>query len=300
MTMQLELDLDRSDQQAANCDAAMRNKGVPAVQRAVLIMLLTHPHAVSHGDRRSLTIALRPAAEWMRKNVAAVANLTCDHTAAMRALQLWIDRGVAAVTTNGSRRTLWLSIDNLRQWHDSQPDADELPLFGAVHGGDSCCSAVHGGDSRCMVVHGGASQREEDEDVSFSSKQQSNNPPPPSSETHQAAPAGTDEHQLSPVGDLLLQLPELPSAVWHPNRSDHSLLQTVMAWWGEHSLADQFGEQAREVAAGLIGLLLKARAANSPPAYFAACCRRGIRHHIVTEGRAFIDRVKAQQTMVVR
>jgi len=298
MTIQLELDLDRADQQAANCDAAMRNKGVPAVQRAVLIMLLTHPHANNHGDQRSLTIALRPAAGWMRQHVPAVANLTCDHTAAMRALQLWIDRGVAAVTQNGSRRTLWLSVTNLRRWHGAQPDADELPLFGnmntessVVHGGDSCCSPVHGGDSRCMVVHGGASQREEEEESILLHQ---------SSETHQDAPAGTDEQQLSPVGELLLQLPDLPSAVWHADRTDQSLLQTVMVWWDEHNLADRFGDQAREVAAGLVGLLLKARSANSPPAYFSACCRRGLRHHVITEGRAFIDQTKSRQHAVAR
>lgn len=138
MTEQLRLDLDRADQQAENCDKAMRAKGVSPVQRAVLILLLTHPQSQSDGTTRCLAIALRPAAEWSRQNVQCVKGLTCDHTAIMRALQVWIDRGVITFTSKMPRK-LWLSIENLRQWHDSQPDADELPLFRPVNVGDSRC-----------------------------------------------------------------------------------------------------------------------------------------------------------------
>ncbi len=288
MTEQLRLDLDRADQQAENCDRAMRAKGVFPIQRAVLIMFLTHSQSRSDDERRSLTISLRAAAAWLQQNVACVRGLSCDHTATMRALQFWIDQGVAAVTSNGRKRTLWLSIENLRQWHDSQPDEDELPLFGAVNAGDSGCKEVIGGDS----------QKKREEDLSSKKLQttsHSSSPP----EGHQASPSVTTgrrdpSDEVSEITVALRELPELPDELFDA-QSDRAIHDGVTAFWETHELKPLLGDQSQEAAKAVIGLVLKARLTKNPRAWIRACLRNGVRQTVVSDGAALLKRLKNQR-----
>ena len=288
MTEQLRLDLDRADQQAENCDRAMRAKGVFPIQRAVLIMFLTHSQSRSDDERRSLTISLRAAAAWLQQNVACVRGLSCDHTATMRALQFWIDQGVAAVTSNGRTRTLWLSIENLRQWHDSQPDEDELPLFGAVNAGDSGCKEVIGGDS----------QKKREEDLSskkLQSTSHSSSPP----EGHQASPSVTTgqrefPEEVSEITATLRELPPLPDDLINA-RTDQAVCAAALRYWDDNGLKDRLGERSTEAAHAVLGLVSKARMKDDPRAWFDACLRNGVRPAVLSDGAALLRQVQNQR-----
>lgn len=282
-------------------DRALADKGVPALQRAVVLLLLGHPRVVKSDALRGLKITLRAAAEWMLDNVECVRGLSCEHTGVNKALQCWIDRGVVVLQGTMQNRVLWLETNRLRDWHDSQPDFDEPPLFAPIAIGtpdpslltrvdsllpsvDRCCPLLTAVDSQ-------ERREEEDEENSSSIGRKITHPPHPLLTPNQrestAVNSGQQGTSIAATQALVAQLPLLPDEVWDKDRPDASLHRTIGAWWAEHGLADVLGDQSDAVANMLCGLLLRSKSARSPRDFFAYCVNGTVKPVVIDEGRAW-------------
>lgn len=288
-------DFTQLERSAKNVERALRAKGVPPLQRAVLTLLLLHPRAERVEDCRKLTISLRDAAAWLRENVPGCTD--ASHSGVSRSIDTWIERGVLAVVTTGQRRTAWLATDNLKTWHDLQPDIESLPDFLTPDpdGSDarpefaarqlspavsdclplsptvSDCNTLSPGVAGCCVVlRGVASQRggekEEEENIETS--------PHPS--LNQAA----------------LSALTIPDDIWTA-KSDRGLFHALKTFLHAEQLHTRFPDQP-DLISQLTGLILSARRARDPCAYFATCLRSGLRPHLTDTGRLWIHKMRRE------
>lgn len=288
-TDQPRLDLWRAERSAENVEKALRSKCVPALQRAVIAMMLTHPHARVSDGMRHLQISLREAANWISQNVGCVAGLVCDHTGVRKALQSWIDRSAMQAVDSRSGRVLWLSIERLRDWHDAQPDDDEPPLFAApqvLTGVDSVLTTV----DRCRPLLTGVDSQKNDrvnEENSSLGQQRKT----PQSFTHSSArresPAVNSGQQRSPVQEIVASLPPLPETVWSPSRTPESLRDELAKWYAANEINARCGDHWDDVKSMIAGLILEARKKNTPARYYATCVRGVVLDWIVLEGKAW-------------
>mgnify|MGYP003642471749 CR=1 FL=1 len=278
-----EFDFDRIERGADYVEKALSEKSLPEIQRAVLRMLFLHPASKQAADKmRSIVISLRPAADWLRANVLYLKTYKVDHTSVSKALQAWCDRGVVQVIASGSRRTWWLAIERLQAWYDMQPDADELPVFGALTAVDHCRPVLTGVD-RCRPLI-----EENKKENSYSHSSSSNGALP-----NQQRSTVVNGGQQNP--DESLTGIEVPDAVWMAN-GDAALWRALTAWQRTDQLAERF-KAGGDVDAlkRLVGLVVISRTRENSMGYFATCIRNGLRPEVLARGRQFIASQQSTQ-----
>ncbi len=284
------LDIWRPERSAANVEKALRDKFVPALQRAVIEMLMLHPRSKTVDGMRQLQISLRQASEWIVANVTTVAGMKCDHSGVSKALQAWIDHGVMSAVDSRSGRVLWLSIERLRNWHDQQTDHDEPPLFSAPQSVASVDSLSTGVD-RCRPLSTGVDSQKSDRVIEeeFLSQQKTNPQSSlPQSSARRESTAVDAGQQRSPVQEMVRSLPSLPEAVWSPTLSTDRLRDSLRGWCGEHCLRERCGELWDDVRNMVVGLILIARSKNKPRNYYASCLEGHVKDYVSLDGKAWI------------
>lgn len=300
---QLELDLTRPDRSAENIERSLREMNRGPVQIAVLQQLCIHPRvAVDPADRLpTLKISQSQAADWIRRHVPCAGG-KCDPTSVRQAWQFWRDQGVLIVVATKSGTTIKWHPKRLMAWYEKEA-TEELPLFEPIGGSqlhesghDRSGSPVTGDDRSRLPVTGDDRSRSVmiGQDSLRRSEEDNNSLLHP----HSEEPVAELPNVSEAVRHLVNDLPELPVEVWDEKRSDSALFLTVTTWWTDNGLADKCGDLSKEVTATVAGLILASRRANSPPAYFATCIRKGVRHHVTTQGRAWINQQKRQRAPV--
>lgn len=298
------LDLWRADRNAATIDDQLRERDIPAVQRALITLLIVHPHMTVEDGMRRLQISLRAAADWLRQHCSAVAGMACDHSSVRKALQVWIDRGVVTVTGDGNR-IWWLDKGRLTDWFDGLAEDNEpifkpvyreesAGMFPAVPAVDHCRPLLTSGDScgpvgtavdRCGPV-GTRVDSHDDDDLSNSKHSSSTSSPPREEPARERIPPQSSRS----LTDAIRSLPDLPAGIWSADTSDRKCVALLNAWWAERGLQEQHGPESDQIRLTLLGLICLARPKDNPLGYFQTCLRLGVRPAVASTGRNYQDR----------
>lgn len=255
--MQLQLDWAQRDRCAHIMDKALKDIGVGLAQRAIAVMVFSHPAAeLVDRDRQVwiLKISYRRAADWIAHKSDLYRNLRLHHSALHQAMRAWCERGVM-ICPDRQQTVLIISATLLRDWHDQvffdpeefarQWTHQKVPV-------DRCSVAFSAVQSRSGPSH--HSERVSEGD-SFNQERNTH------SLTHSAgAPSAA--------------LPDLPIEVWDPQVTEKRLYAVMGAWWVSEGLADR-GHDPDDV----LGAVLAARRnkATSPQSYVERCLAGGVR-----------------------
>jgi hypothetical protein len=261
-------------------DAQMRSKDVARIQRAIVLLLDSHPDkVVLEGGIRRVDLTIREAAAWCRANCECVRGLRCDHSGFHKALQVWVQRGVMAVSTH----SIWMNTQNLRDWFDSIEQPVAIPEFKSVHSvSTSCPPAVHSVSTPCPP--------------------QSTDCPPQSTLStcveslnegmNESSSIISSEPQAQEPKSQLASLPAMPAELWGLKRAvDRE--EFVYHWWKGHGLGPKLGIHAEKTRDALLGLIEIARTKPRPAAYFAKACRNPA-PYLADEGQQWLKKVRIE------
>ena len=286
-----EFDFERVTRAAEHVEAALLEKEIPEVQRAIMQAMFLHSASRNGPDKtRCLTVSLRAAADWMRKSVSYLKSFATDHSSVAKALQAWCDRGVMQVAGPSGKRTWWLAIERMQDWYDIQPDSDELPVFSPVSTGVDRCRPVLTSVDRCRPLI----KENEKNNNSFSSS---------SSKDALGGFGGVNggQQQSTPVDrnpDKLLEQVQVPDAVWMA-KNDLGCWRAIKTWFAEEKLGEKFREaEDLEAANRLVGAIVVSRTRTQPLAFFATCIRNGLRPDVMVTGRQWIAARKKETQQV--
>lgn len=155
---------------ARSIDQQLGELVLPAIPRAVIWMLITHPlvtHDAESGTRTLGRTSQREAAEWCRDHAEPAHGLTINVSSINRAIQFWTECGVVAYEQHYKRWTL--STERLLEWLYRMPDPTDLPIFQPVKPVAQCCSVLPAVAQCCSVLLGVASDQIEEDKESISS-----------------------------------------------------------------------------------------------------------------------------------